>query len=262
MGVNGKWSATMTALGGTWEVGLDLKVDGDHLRGVFVMPPMTPFELEEGTVVGDTLMWATKVDEPVPMTIRFSAVVKGDSITGTLDAGTYGSGEFRGARGEVHLPRPQAPEVARVESGPKWELGCDEWVDALREFVLARLATRDLTGVEFAASWEASDAPSHLRHEGSDIVGWCMTIKDGQVEVGSGSIPDADFKLETDYEHLTALMRMTMAEYIEFMQRDVSRLLENGTFKVHYGDPAKVAQLGELQIYMNWRDDFFSRHTV
>src|SRR3974390_1157007 len=37
MGVDGKWSATMAALGGTWEVGLDLKVDGDELTGVFVM---------------------------------------------------------------------------------------------------------------------------------------------------------------------------------------------------------------------------------
>jgi len=51
-----------------------------------------------GTVDGNTLMWKQQMTVPMPMTLDMTATVDGDTITGTVGAGAFGSFPMNGVR--------------------------------------------------------------------------------------------------------------------------------------------------------------------
>ncbi len=51
-----------------------------------------------GTLDGDTIAWTQSVTVPMPMTLDCKATVDGDTMTGTVGAGAFGSFPLTGAR--------------------------------------------------------------------------------------------------------------------------------------------------------------------
>ncbi|UVO51599.1 hypothetical protein M0208_14205 [Sphingomonas sp. SUN019] len=51
-----------------------------------------------GTVDGDTLAWKQEMTVPMPMTLDMTATVDGDTVTGTVGAGAFGSFPMLGTR--------------------------------------------------------------------------------------------------------------------------------------------------------------------
>ena len=51
-----------------------------------------------GTLDGDTIAWTQSVTVPMPMTLDCKATVDGDTMTGTVGAGAFGSFPMTGSR--------------------------------------------------------------------------------------------------------------------------------------------------------------------
>jgi hypothetical protein len=47
---------------------------------------------------GNTLTWSMKMTVPMPMTLEGSATVDGDTVTGSVKAGAFGSFPLSGTR--------------------------------------------------------------------------------------------------------------------------------------------------------------------
>lgn len=76
---------------------LTVNVDGDTFTGSNV-GPMGALDITDGKVDGATLTWSSKITVPMPMTLDCKATVDGDTITGTVTAGMFGSFPMSGSR--------------------------------------------------------------------------------------------------------------------------------------------------------------------
>lgn len=48
-------------------------------------------------IINDTkISWATKIEKPIPMTLKFSGTIEGHSITGKVKFGMFATGSFEG----------------------------------------------------------------------------------------------------------------------------------------------------------------------
>ena len=59
---------------------------------------MGSMDITDGKVDGDTLTWSVNITVPMPMTLTNTATVEGDTITGTVTAGAFGSFPMTGTR--------------------------------------------------------------------------------------------------------------------------------------------------------------------
>ena len=60
--------------------------------------PMGEDEVKNGKVDGNALTWQIDVTVPMPMTLDCQATVDGDTMTGTVTAGAFGSFPLTGTR--------------------------------------------------------------------------------------------------------------------------------------------------------------------
>ena len=74
-----------------------VNVDGDSFTGG-VAGAMGSMEVADGKVDGNTLTWKMDMKVPMPMTLDCDAVVDGDTITGNVKAGAFGSMALSGVR--------------------------------------------------------------------------------------------------------------------------------------------------------------------
>lgn len=72
-------------------------VDGDSFTGSNV-GAMGSMDVEDGKVAGNTLTWKMKMTVPMPMTLDCEATVDGDTLSGTVKAGAFGSFPMNGTR--------------------------------------------------------------------------------------------------------------------------------------------------------------------
>ena len=72
-------------------------VDGDTFTGKNV-GAMGSMDLENGKINGNTLTWSMKMTVPMPMTLEGEATVDGDTITGGVKAGAFGTFAMSGTR--------------------------------------------------------------------------------------------------------------------------------------------------------------------
>ena len=54
--------------------------------------------VEDGVVDGNTLNWKMQMKVPMPMTLTCTATIDGDTLTGTVNAGAFGSMAMTGTR--------------------------------------------------------------------------------------------------------------------------------------------------------------------
>ncbi|QCI93455.1 hypothetical protein [Novosphingobium sp. EMRT-2] len=74
-----------------------VEVSGDTFTGSNAGPTGT-MAVENGKVDGNTLTWQMKMTVPMPMTLDCKATVDGDTLTGSVTAGMFGTFPMNGTR--------------------------------------------------------------------------------------------------------------------------------------------------------------------
>lgn len=59
---------------------------------------MGSLDVENGKVDGNKLSWTMNMKVPMPMTLECEATIDGDTLTGTIKAGAFGSMAMTGTR--------------------------------------------------------------------------------------------------------------------------------------------------------------------
>ena len=97
--VTGKWDMTIDTDQGSAPATLTLTQDGEKLTGELASDQGT---LEfEGTIIGDKVSWVAEVDAGGAfIEITVEGTVDDDQMTGTLDFGGYGGGDWTAKRAQ------------------------------------------------------------------------------------------------------------------------------------------------------------------
>ncbi len=96
MSADGNWKITINSPMGAQTVDASLKTNGDTFTGT--TKGAMGEQAVEGKVAGDKLTWSTAITSPMPMTLEFEATVSGDSMTGNVKLGAFGSASLTGVR--------------------------------------------------------------------------------------------------------------------------------------------------------------------
>ena len=72
-------------------------VDGDSFTGSLV-GGLGSMDANNGKVAGNTLTWTMDMKVPMPMTLECEATVDGDTLTGGVKAGAFGTMPLSGTR--------------------------------------------------------------------------------------------------------------------------------------------------------------------
>lgn len=98
MTVDGTWNLTLSTPMGDRPATAELKADGDTLTGAMVATQGRQ-EFEEGSVDGNEVTWTATVSGAMgEMKLEFAGTVEGDSMSGSVQFGSFGSGTFTGTR--------------------------------------------------------------------------------------------------------------------------------------------------------------------
>ena len=98
MSVDGTWNLVVKSPMGDQPSTLTLKASGGTLTGTASAQGNTS-EIANGKADGDNVSWSNSITTPFPMTLEFSGTVVGDTLNGSVKAGSFGSFPFTGARG-------------------------------------------------------------------------------------------------------------------------------------------------------------------
>lgn len=97
MSVSGKYQiVTKTPMGDQTSV-LTVVAEGDSFTGSNA-GPMGNQEITGGSVDGNTITWSAQITVPMPKKLDGKATIDGDSITGSVTAGAFGSFPLSGNR--------------------------------------------------------------------------------------------------------------------------------------------------------------------
>lgn len=96
MSADGNWKITINSPMGAQEVEASIKTNGDTFTGA--TKGRMGEQAVEGKVNGDTLTWSTSITQPMPMTLEFTATVSGDTMSGNVKLGAFGSAPLSGVR--------------------------------------------------------------------------------------------------------------------------------------------------------------------
>ena len=97
MAVDGNWEITVNSPMGAQKVRLELTSDGAALTGTqHAQGKSQP--VANGKVDGNSVSWSANISSPMPMALEFSGAVDGDTLKGTVKAGSFGAFPFSGTR--------------------------------------------------------------------------------------------------------------------------------------------------------------------
>ena len=94
--VDGSWDCTVKSPLGDQKMTLVVKSEGTTFTGT-VSGAMGGMDVN-GTVDGNTLAWKQQMTVPMPMALDCSGTVEGDTLTGSVGAGAFGSFPMSGTR--------------------------------------------------------------------------------------------------------------------------------------------------------------------
>ncbi len=95
--VDSDWDVTIKSPMGDQKSVLTVVSDGGSFSGK-VAGAMGSMDVKDGAVDGNTLAWKMDMVVPMPMTLEGKATVDGDTITGEVIAGAFGSMALSGSR--------------------------------------------------------------------------------------------------------------------------------------------------------------------
>ena len=94
--VDGSWDCVVKSPLGDQKMTLTIKTDGASWAGT-ASGAMGSADLT-GEANGDTITWKQQMTTPMPMTLDCQATADGDTLTGTVGAGAFGSFPLNGTR--------------------------------------------------------------------------------------------------------------------------------------------------------------------
>lgn len=97
MSVAGTYECVTKTPMGDQKSDVTIVVDGDTFTGTNA-GAMGSMEMENGKVDGNKLTWTMNMKVPMPMTLEAEATIDGDTLTGTIKAGAFGSMAMTGTR--------------------------------------------------------------------------------------------------------------------------------------------------------------------
>lgn len=71
--------------------------EGDTFTGQ-IAGDLGSMDIKDGTITGNTLSWRMKMTMPMPMDLDCTATIDGDTLTGTVKAGMFGTMDLTGTR--------------------------------------------------------------------------------------------------------------------------------------------------------------------
>lgn len=95
-GIDGTYDCTVKSPLGDQKMTLTVKSDGDRFSGN-VSGAMGSSDVS-GDVRGQQISWKQQMTVPMPMTLDCQATIEGDTVTGTVGAGAFGSFPLNGTR--------------------------------------------------------------------------------------------------------------------------------------------------------------------
>ena len=97
MSVAGQYECVTKSPMGDQKSVLTVNVDGDSWTGSNA-GQMGSLDITDGKVDGNTLTWTIDMKVPMPMKLEGTATVDGDTITGQIKAGAFGTMAMSGTR--------------------------------------------------------------------------------------------------------------------------------------------------------------------
>lgn len=97
MSLSGTYECVTKTPMGDQKSDVTIVVDGDTFTGTNAGAQGT-LEMENGKVDGNKLTWSMKMTVPMPMTLEGEATIDGDTITGGVKAGAFGTFPLNGTR--------------------------------------------------------------------------------------------------------------------------------------------------------------------
>lgn len=97
MSVAGKYECVTKSPMGDQKSVLTINVDGDSWTGSNE-GAQGALEITDGKVDGNTVTWSMNMTVPMPLKLEGTATVDGDTITGSVKAGMFGSMAMNGTR--------------------------------------------------------------------------------------------------------------------------------------------------------------------
>jgi hypothetical protein len=97
MSVAGSYECVLKSPMGDQKSVLTVNVDGDSWTGTNAGAQGT-LDCKDGKVDGNTITWSMDMTVPMPMKLEGTATVDGDSITGSVKAGMFGTFPMTGTR--------------------------------------------------------------------------------------------------------------------------------------------------------------------
>ena len=96
-GVDGKYDCVTKSPMGDQKSVFTVNSSGDSFTGQNA-GAMGALDVEDGKVDGNKLTWTMAMKVPMPMTLEAEATIDGDTLTGTIKAGAFGSMAMTGTR--------------------------------------------------------------------------------------------------------------------------------------------------------------------
>jgi hypothetical protein len=97
MSVAGTYECITKSPMGDQKSDVTIVVDGDTFTGTNA-GAMGSMDMENGKVDGNKLTWSMKMTVPMPMTLEGEATIDGDTLTGSVKAGAFGTFPLTGTR--------------------------------------------------------------------------------------------------------------------------------------------------------------------
>ena len=97
MPADGDWKVTMNTPMGARDLLLSVTTSGSTFTGTTTSDQSGQQPIS-GTVKGDTLKWESKMTSPAPMTLKFTVTTSGDTLSGEVKLGMFGSAKLTGVR--------------------------------------------------------------------------------------------------------------------------------------------------------------------
>ena len=94
--IDGSWDCTVKSPLGAQKMTVTVKSEGSTWSGT-VSGAMGSSDIS-GEANGNTISWKQQMTVPMPMTLDCSATADGDTMTGTVGAGAFGSFPLSGTR--------------------------------------------------------------------------------------------------------------------------------------------------------------------
>jgi hypothetical protein len=97
MAADGTWNLTMDTPMGERKATLAVTTAGGALTGKQSAEGNSA-DIFDGTVSGNEVAWKVSITEPMALTLEYSGTISGDTMSGNMKIGMFGSSSFTGTR--------------------------------------------------------------------------------------------------------------------------------------------------------------------